>query len=679
MKAHKKVAIVTNSRGSSLSFFLKTNLETILSGYASIVNYYIEDLSEGDSIDADAILVMRKSKAQEVTPYIRDLSRVIIAQRTILERDLYPICSIPAGTQVLVVNDNLETTQEMAALLYKLEINNLKLVIYEDGVEYPDIRIAITPGESWRVPTSISTVIDIGHRYVDISTLVKIVDMLKLNDAEVSRRILKYSETLVDLDSGIKTQYRELFRKNQELDTVVNLSHEGILLLNTEGVISLCNKSLSEMLELRKDVRGFPVRDILPQGLLAVLDQDRVEDEVFEFNGKSLIINKRNTEHFGEAAGTYFNFQEVTYIKQLEQNLSRKLRQKGQLARYTFADIQTRSPQMRQCADLARQIAGSDLTVLITGESGTGKELLAQSIHNASLRAKQPFVAFNCAAVVESLMESELFGYEGGSFTGALKDGKAGLFEQANHGTVLLDEIGDMPLTLQVKLLRVLQERQIMRVGSQRVTNVDIRVIAATNHDLRRRIQAGSFREDLYYRLNVLPLRVPPLRERAGDVLHLLDRFLKQNGKHDLEISAEAQDLLLRHQWPGNIRELANVASYISFMAQNVVTAAQLPYYLVDDPSDFKADYEEMAKRCERDKALRLLEALYDSAEKKPGAGRNSLRETLAQSNIRLTEGEIRRLLTILRGGGFISSSVGRRGSGITTKGKAFLRWIQDK
>ncbi|MFA6506579.1 MAG: sigma 54-interacting transcriptional regulator, partial [Treponemataceae bacterium] len=611
--------------------------------------------------------------------YIPDPGRVVIAQRTILERDVYPICSIPAGTRVLVVNDNLETTQEMASLLYKLEINNLKLVIYEDGVEYPDIRIAITPGESWRVPTSISTVIDIGHRYVDISTLVKIVDMLKLNEAEVSRRILKYSETLVDLDSGIKTQYRELFRKNQELDTVVNLSHEGILLLNTEGVISLCNKSLTEMLELRKDVRGFPVRDILPQGMLAVMAQDWVEDEVFEFNGKSLIINKRNTEHFGETAGTYYNFQEVTYIKQLEQNLSRKLRQKGLLARYTFSDIHTRSPQMRQCADLACRIAGSDLTVLITGESGTGKELLAQSIHNASLRAKQPFVAFNCAAVVESLMESELFGYEGGSFTGALKDGKEGLFEQANHGTVLLDEIGDMPLSLQVKLLRVLQERQIMRVGSQRVTNVDIRVIAATNHDLRQRIQAGSFREDLYYRLNVLPLRVPPLRERVGDALYLLDRFLKQNGKQDLEISAEVREVLIRHQWPGNIRELANVGSYISFMAQDVVTAAQLPYYLVDDQGDFNADYEEMGKRCERDKAVTLLETLDDLAEKKPGAGRNSLRDALAESNTRLTEGEVRRLLTILNGGGFITSRVGRRGSEITTKGKAFLRWVHDR
>jgi transcriptional regulator with PAS, ATPase and Fis domain len=334
---------------------------------------------------------------------------------------------------------------------------------------------------------------------------------------------------------------------------------------------------------------------------------------------------------------------------------------------------------MHQCLELARLIAGSDLTVLITGESGTGKELLAQSIHNASGRAKHPFVAFNCAAVVESLMESELFGYEGGSFTGALKDGKAGLFEQADHGTVLLDEIGDMPLTLQVKLLRVLQERQIMRVGSQRVTNVDIRVIAATNHDLRQRIQAGSFREDLYYRLNVLPLRVPPLRERSGDVLYLLDQFLKQNGKHDLSVTDEAKDILLRYRWPGNIRELANVASYISFMAGKAVTADQLPYYLVDDQREFGAEYEDLARRCDRGKAVKLLEALSGLAGMKTGAGRNSLREVLAGANTSLSEGEIRRLLTILNQEGLVSSSVGRKGSEITVKGKAFLRWTAER
>ena len=677
MECSKKVAIVTNSRGSTLSSFLRKNLETVLSDYAVIENYYIDELKDSGPIEADAILVMNKSKLKEVVPHISEPSRLIVVQRTIQESEVYPICSIPAGTKVLVVNDNAETTQELAALLYKLEIKTLKLVIYEEGLEYPDIRIAITPGESWRVPTTISTVIDLGHRYIDISTFVKIVGMLRLYEGEISRRILKYSENLVDLDSGIKAQYRELFLKNVELDTVVNLSHEGILLLDNDGMISLCNKSLYGMLEMGSDVRGLPAEDVMPHGMVPMMAQENVEDEVFEYKGRSFTINKRNIEHFGAKAGSYFNIQEVTYIRRLEQNLSRKLQQKGLLARYCFEDIQTSSPEMRKAIDLAREIARSDLTVLITGESGTGKELLAQSIHNSSDRAKQPFVAFNCAAVSDSLMESELFGYEGGSFTGALKEGKAGLFEQAHHGTVLLDEIGDMPLPLQVKILRVLQERQIMRVGSQRVTNVDLRIIAATNHDLRQRIKNGTFREDLYYRLNVLPLRVPPLRERSGDVLYLLDYFLRQNGKRDYSLSSEAKAILLGCKWPGNIRELANVASYISFMAQGQITVDQLPHYLIDDQHSFEAEREELSRRCDFAVALKALDALAGLAARKSGAGRNALRDHLQQSEISISEAETRRLLALLGACGLIRSSVGRRGSEITSKGEAFRQWAR--
>ncbi len=677
MECTKKVAIVTNTRSSSLGTFLRENLESVLSGYAVIENYYINELDSASIVDADAILVMNKIKAKAVAAWASDPDRLLVVQRTIKESEVYPICSIPSGAQVLVVNDTPETTQELAALLYKLEINTLQLVMYDDSVEYPDIRIAITPGESWRVPTSVSTVIDLGHRYIDISTFVKLVNMLKISDGEISRRILKYSENLVDLDSGIKAQYRELFLKNVELDMVVRLSHEGILLLDKAGSITLCNKSLEGMLGLGNDVRGLPAEDVMPHGMVMMMSQKVVENEVFEYKGRSFLINKRSTEHFGEEAGSYCNIQEVTYIRQLEQNLSRKLQQKGQLARYSFDDILTRSPEMQKCIDLAKNIARSDLTVLITGESGTGKELLAQSIHSASDRAKQPFVAFNCAAVSDSLMESELFGYEGGSFTGALKEGKAGLFEQAHHGTVFLDEIGDMPPHLQVKILRVLQERQIMRVGSQRVTNVDLRIIAATNHDLRRQIKDGTFRDDLYYRLNVLPLRVPPLRERTGDVLYLLEHFLQKNGRSDFVLSPEAEKVLLGWKWSGNIRELANVASYISFMVHGPVSVEQLPHFLIDDQDGFERERLEICRRWDLGTVLAVLDTLSDSFGRKIGAGRNAIRELLVNYSIHLSEGETRSLLAALAATGLIHSSIGRKGSEITPKGEAFKRWAR--
>ncbi|WP_281241562.1 sigma-54 interaction domain-containing protein [Sporomusa acidovorans] len=197
------------------------------------------------------------------------------------------------------------------------------------------------------------------------------------------------------------------------------------------------------------------------------------------------------------------------------------------MTRYTFDSIQAKSTKMQECLQLSQRLALSNLTILIMGESGTGKELLAHAIHAASPRSIYPFVAINCASVPENLLESELFGYEAGSFTGAVKEGKPGLFEQANNGTIFLDEIGDMPLPLQVRLLRVLQERQIMRVGSQSIININIRIVAATNKDLFAEVQKGLFRQDLFYRLNVLPIIIPPLRERQEDILHLFYFFMK--------------------------------------------------------------------------------------------------------------------------------------------------------
>lgn len=255
------------------------------------------------------------------------------------------------------------------------------------------------------------------------------------------------------------------------------------------------------------------------------------------------------------------------------------------LSPLSFGDILGQDPAFLAAKELAKRVAASSSTVLIRGESGTGKEMFARAIHNASPRAEHPFVAVNCASIPESLLESELFGYEGGAFTGARKGGKVGKFELAQGGTLFLDEIGDLPLHLQPKLLRVLQERRVERVGGTEPIPIDVRIIAATNQDLENLIASRSFRSDLYYRLNVIPLTIPPLRERDGDILFLarffVSKYCRLLERPLLDLSPEATRLLSMHSWPGNVRELENTVEYAVNMATGpVITPADLPPYL---------------------------------------------------------------------------------------------------
>lgn len=270
-------------------------------------------------------------------------------------------------------------------------------------------------------------------------------------------------------------------------------------------------------------------------------------------------------------------------------------------------EIITVDPEMKKIISLAGNIAGSEITVLITGESGTGKELLARYIHRVSRRREGPFVAVNCAAIPDNLLESELFGYEKGAFTGAV-DKKAGKFELANGGTILLDEIGEMPLTLQAKLLRVLQEREVDRIGGKKPIPIDVRIIATTNRDLKRECCEGRFREDLYYRLNVFPIRIPPLRERKKDISALAWYFIKKcstlSGKNITGLSEEALEALMNRPWRGNVRELENVIQRATLISSgNLIKPEDLMFDDIITPQNTGR-----IKEMEKDLILRTLE-----------------------------------------------------------------------
>ena len=368
-----------------------------------------------------------------------------------------------------------------------------------------------------------------------------------------------------------------LFKTQSEMyQAVMDFTHDAILAIDENGRIQVLNPPAERIMGCRAaDSVGQPVEAVLPNTLLPdVLESGEKQlDQIMQIHQTLCNTNRIPILVDGQRRGVVATFQDVKQLQNSEQKIRLKLHEKGLVAKYAFNDILGDSPAIRSTIQIARSYAASRASVLILGETGTGKELFAQSIHNASDRRDGPFVAINCAAVSNSLLESELFGYEAGSFTGASRGGREGVFELAHGGTLFLDEIGEIPRETQVELLRVLQEKEIRRVGGSRVIPVDVRIIAATNKDLLQETVEGRFREDLYYRLDVLDLKLPPLRERGDDVKILgLHLFRQLPGGKDPIMQSQFLYLLEQagpYQWYGNIRELQNFVERANILMRN--------------------------------------------------------------------------------------------------------------
>ena len=368
-----------------------------------------------------------------------------------------------------------------------------------------------------------------------------------------------------------------LFKTQSEMyQAVLDFTHDAILAIDENGRIQVLNPPAERIMGCRAaDSVGQPVEAVLPNTLLPdVLESGEKQlDQIMQIHQTLCNTNRIPILVDGQRRGVVATFQDVKQLQNSEQKIRLKLHEKGLVAKYAFNDILGDSPAIRSTIQIARSYAASRASVRILGETGTGKELFAQSIHNASDRRDGPFVAINCAAVSNSLLESELFGYEAGSFTGASRGGREGVFELAHGGTLFLDEIGEIPRETQVELLRVLQEKEIRRVGGSRVIPVDVRIIAATNKDLLQETVEGRFREDLYYRLDVLDLKLPPLRERGDDVKILgLHLFRQLPGGKDPIMQSQFLYLLEQagpYQWYGNIRELQNFVERANILMRN--------------------------------------------------------------------------------------------------------------
>ncbi|MDR7072822.1 sigma-54 interaction domain-containing protein [Fictibacillus barbaricus] len=447
--------------------------------------------------------------------------------------------------------------------------------------------------------------------------------------------------------------------KHQILETIIDSAYEWIVVVDHEGYVQYMNKTYCEFLgEDPTKVIGKHVTDVIENTRMdkAVL-QGKVEIADLQFiRGNYMIANRIPILFEGKvigAVGTVI-FRDTEQWKKMNSHIKALLHELNFYkkewdvvngATYTLNDFAGNSEEVKRIKERVKNIASGDLSVLIRGESGTGKELLAHSIHQLSERSAKPFIKINCGAVPEHLFESELFGYSEGAFTGAKKGGKPGKFQLADGGTLFLDEIGDLPQNMQIKLLRVLQEKEIEPVGAIYSKKINVRVIAATNRPLEQLIKENKFREDLFYRINVLQIHVPPIRERKEDIWPLTERFIEsicaETGKRIIKVDQDVKEAFLTYDWPGNVRELKNfVEAALQLTLSDQITLNAFPDFLseklqMDDSAKTLKEYVQETERKVILNHLKKMNGDVMAVADELGIGKTNLYEKIKKYKIK--------------------------------------------
>ena len=595
--------------------------------------------------------------------------------------------ALPAGKKVLFVNLSDKMCREAVTRLNQLGVNQLDFDLYHPGAPEPDMSqydFVITPQETRYVPAGAREIIDIGQRVCDSSTMIEAALRLGFEELLETPEFEQYQRDVAANTYSFDRVFARGLRLESQFEILMEILDEGIVGVNERGEVFASNHKLEEITGI-PGARALqhPASEVYPFVPFARCLAERAPQpaQVVSANGVNMNVAVAPVLRGGACIGAFATVQRFSDAENRQNELRSQLLHKGYRAKYTFDDVVGQSPAIRRCITILKKMSLTQLPVLLIGETGTGKELFAHAVHNASPRADGPFVAINCAAMPENLLESELFGYEEGAFTGARKGGKPGLFEFAHKGTLFLDEVEGMSTALQCKLLRVLQEREIMRVGGNRIVSVDVRIVAATNENLDKMVEEGTFRRDLYYRLNTLPVLIPPLREREGDLLLLIDHFRKGIGA-SFTLSPELERLLLTHQWRGNIRELRNVVEYFSYTGSPVVGPEELPptfHYLpagLPEAGGAGAQPPRLAD-CPQEDERFVLSRLYQADREGRSLGRDAILAAAKAAGLPCSQQEVRRILSALDQAGLARVSRGRGGTRLTPAGRALCRRLE--
>lgn len=491
--------------------------------------------------------------------------------------------------------------EEMESLL---GIHFYEIYLHEEAEAETKIKEALAHGVELIVGDAIS---------VKLAAKLGVPAIMIHSGREAVYKVIREAQII----GNIRRQEKE---KSVLVRTMIDQSAEAIIATDTDNRITLFNSMAEKLFCISHfEALGKSLFEVIPALRLCETDtiHDVIED-IQQFGDKTIAVKKAILQLADETIGRIYTLQNVSQIQKLEQNVRKKLHKKGLVAKMQMEDIIGTSSICIAMKKKAVKYALTQSTILVTGDSGTGKEVLVQSIHNLSTRANGPFVAVNCAALPEHLLESELFGYEEGSFTGAKRGGRQGLFELAHGGTLFLDKIGEMPISLQSRLLRVLQEKEIMHIGGDSVIPVDVRIIAATNQNLAKMIEEKVFRADLYYRLNILRIHVPTLQDRREDIPLLAKELVKKLGRVNLNVQrldSGALEYLKQCSWQGNIRQLANIIERVMLLSDGpVITKQDIVEARDEANTDIEQGIEEERDfstdnlgRMEKDTLLRVL------------------------------------------------------------------------
>lgn len=657
---------------------LHEQLDALFQGLVNITSFAADE-SGLPMIHTDLTVFSSDSLRQEYGSKSVNCSTVITANRTLHHDYIEKLLRLKAGEKVLVVNDHNESAADLIELLLELGLNQLTYVPFDfKHHENEDIETAITPGEGSYVPSNIRHVVDIGVRLIDISTILKMTEILGLHD-QLSVISSRYAKNLINVSQKLQAAENQAEKIGSQLANIVNNVDEGILALNDQSEVILINKQLSSFFQMNQAANKLlKAEQFLPEVVFRFILEGPEEQKYFSIHDSGFVIHR---SFFPDKEGIIATFKSVHRAMEVEQTARKESANSGYQAKYTFEMIIGKHPKILDAKHIAKKLALAHHPILIQGATGTGKELFAQAIHHASTINHGPFVAVNCSAFSAPLLESELFGYDEGSFTGAKRGGKKGIFEQADGGTIFLDEIGDLALELQTYLLRVLEEKEIRRIGAQKVTPVHVRVIAATNCDLAQKVEQGSFRADLFYRLNVLTLDLPNLNERKSDIPLLAAHFIGQSGKI-ARIDDSVMNAMTEMDWNGNIRELKNTIDYMLTVFDG--KSIQLHDLPVSKMSSIhrkakKAKEPEGYKLTVMDKRdfLFILTIIKNCNEEGEPASRRIIAEKSKDSKNPLTNQQVRHRLDFLEKHQYVTKGRGRAGTKITSEGIDFLYSLQ--